>query len=170
MWTIGAVLVGFALVPLTRWPWMNPVVAALVTANILWAGYGMLRESVGGLMDEVSYPKAVAGLRQVISANPEGAIEAHDVRTRRFSNVTFAAFHLVVPGRIAVQDAYTICDRIETALRAEEGEAVINIHKPSSPSCSSPWPISINSLQIAKPPATTRQARYKVPTLDARPG
>jgi cation diffusion facilitator family transporter len=128
VWTTGAVLVGFALVPLTGKLWLDPAVAALVAANILWAGYGMLRESVGGLMDETADPDAVAGLRRVISANADGAIEAHDVRTRRSGNVTFVEFHLVVPGTMAVQDSHEICDRIEAALRAELGEAVINIH------------------------------------------
>lgn len=128
VWTTGGVLVGFALVPLTGWLRIDPAVAALVALNILWAGYGMLRESVGGLMDEVSDPAAVNKLRQVISRHADGAIEAHDVRTRTAGSVTFVEFHLVVPARMAVEDAHAICDRIEAALREEFGQAVINIH------------------------------------------
>jgi len=128
VWTTAAVLVGFALVPLTGWLRLDPLVAALVALNILWAGYGMLREPVGGLMDEVSDPEAVAELRRVIAEHAEGAIEAHDVRTRTAGSVTFVEFHLVVPGRMAVEDAHAICDRIEQALRKQVGEAVINIH------------------------------------------
>ena len=128
VWTTGAVLAGFALVPLTGWLWLDPAVAALVALNILWAGYGMLRESVGGLMDEVADTDAVAGMRRIISANADGAIEAHDVRTRTAGSVTFVEFHLVVPGRMAVEDAHAICDRIEGALRKNLGSAVISIH------------------------------------------
>ncbi len=128
VWTTGAVLAGFALVPLTGWLRLDPAVAALVAANILWAGFGMLRSSVGGLMDEVADPEAVGTLRRIISANADGAIEAHDVRTRTAGSVTFVEFHLVVPGRMAVEDSHAICDRIEAALRAELGDAVINIH------------------------------------------
>ncbi len=128
VWTTAAVLAGFALVPLTGWLRLDPAVAALVAVNILWAGYGMLRESVGGLMDEVSDPDAVTELRRIISESADGAIEAHDVRTRMAGNVTFIEFHLVVPGRMAVEDAHVICDRIEEALRARAGKAVISIH------------------------------------------
>lgn len=128
VWTTGAVLVGFALVPLTGWLRLDPAVAALVALNILWTGYKMLRESVGGLMDEVADPGAVAELRRVIAEHDDGAIEAHDVRTRTAGSVTFIEFHLVVPGRMAVEDAHAICDRIENALRERVGEAVINIH------------------------------------------
>jgi divalent metal cation (Fe/Co/Zn/Cd) transporter len=42
--------------------------------------------------------------------------------------VTFVEFHLVVPARMAVEDAHGICDRLERALREEVGEAVITIH------------------------------------------
>jgi cation diffusion facilitator family transporter len=128
VWTTAAVLAGFALVPLTGYLWLDPAVAGLVAANILWTGYRMLRESVGGLMDEVADPAAVANLRRIISANAGGALEAHDVRTRRSGSVTFVEFHLVVPGRMAVEDSHIICDRIENALRENLGEAVISIH------------------------------------------
>ena len=128
VWTTGAVLVGFALVPLTGFLRLDPIVAALVAVNILRAGYTMLRESVGGLMDEVADPEAVADLRRIISANAQGALESHDVRTRVAGRVTFVEFHLVVPGRMSVEESHVICDRIEEALRDKLGEAVINIH------------------------------------------
>jgi cation diffusion facilitator family transporter len=128
VWTTGAVLIGVALVPLTGWLRLDPLVAALVALNILWTGYGMLRGSVGGLMDEVADPEAVAELRRIISNHAAGAIEAHDVRTRTAGSITFIEFHLVVPNRMAVEDAHAICDRIEDALRKRFGEAVINIH------------------------------------------
>jgi cation diffusion facilitator family transporter len=128
VWTTGAVLVGFALVPLTGYLRLDPIIAGVVALNILWAGYGMLRESMGGLMDEVSDPEAVAAIRRVISENAAGAIEAHDVRTRTAGSVTFVEFHLVVPGRMTVEASHQICDRIEDALRLQLGTAVISIH------------------------------------------
>lgn len=128
VWSTGAVLVGFALVPVTGWLRLDPAVAALVALGILKAGSGMLRASVGGLMDEVADPTTVAKLRQVISDSAEGTIEAHDVRTRTVGSTTFVEFHLVAPGRLAVEDAHAICDRIERGLREHVGEAVINIH------------------------------------------
>jgi cation diffusion facilitator family transporter len=128
VYTTGGVLVGFALVPLTGWLQLDPAVAALVALNILWTGYGMLRESVGGLMDEVADPGLIADLREIIARHADGAIEAHDVRTRTAGSTTFVEFHLVVPARMAVEDAHAICDRIEGALRQHLGQTVITIH------------------------------------------
>jgi len=128
VWTTGAVLVGFALVPLTGYLRLDPLIAGFVALNILWTGYGMLRDSMGALMDEVADPEAVAELRKIISASAAGAIEAHDLRTRTAGATTFIEFDLVVPGTMTVQDAHAICDRVEDALRAHLGNAVINIH------------------------------------------
>jgi cation diffusion facilitator family transporter len=128
VWTTAAVLIAFALVPLTGYLRLDPLVAGFVAVNILWTGYGMLRESMGALMDEVSDPEAVAALRRIISASAEGAIEAHDLRTRTAGAVTFIEFDLVVPGTMTVQDSHDICDRVEAALRTHLGNAVINIH------------------------------------------
>ena len=52
VWTSCGVLLGFWLVSATNWPRLDPIVAGLVGANILRVGYRMLRDSVGGLMDE----------------------------------------------------------------------------------------------------------------------
>lgn len=128
VWTSGALLVGFSLLPLTGWLRLDSVLAALVAVHILRVGFEMTRSSIGGLMDEVTDPRAVEEIRRVIAESADGAIEAHDVRTRCVGSMTFVEFHLVVPGQMAVLTAHEICDRIEIALRHELGEALINIH------------------------------------------
>ncbi len=125
--TVG-VLIGFVLIPLTGWLRLDPAIAGLVALNILWAGYGILRGSFSALMDEVVDPAAVSNMRQLISINAGGAIEAHDVRMRTAGTMTFVEFHLVVPARMIVEDAHEICDRIETAVRDSIGQALITIH------------------------------------------
>lgn len=65
----------------------------------------------------------------LIGEQSAGALEAHDVRTRHAGRMTFVDFHLVVPGSMRVDEAHDICDRVETALKAEMGgEAVVTIH------------------------------------------
>ncbi len=72
-------------------------------------------------MDEVNASETLAELHRVISEHAGGAIEAHDIRTRTAGSVTFIEFHLVVPGRMTVEDAHAICDRVERALRERVG-------------------------------------------------
>lgn len=126
--TSVGVLVGLVLAVLTGIPVLDPLLAALVAVNILWSGWRLILESLGGLMDEAVAPGILERIRQVISENAAGAIEAHDVRTRHAGRMTFIDFHLVVPGGMSVTDAHAICDRIEKALRAEVSDAMITIH------------------------------------------
>ena len=129
VWTSGGVLVGIALVALTGWAVLDPALAALVALNILWSGWGMVREATGGLMDEAPAAEIVTRLKSCIGQHAAGAIEAHDVRIRHAGRMTFVDFHLIVSGDMRVTDAHDICDRIESALKAEiDGEAVITIH------------------------------------------
>ncbi|MGQ3676694.1 cation diffusion facilitator family transporter [Xanthobacter sp. TB0139] len=122
------VLAGFVLVPLTGWAELDPIIAGLVALNILWMGWGLMRESVGGLMDEAAPQEMVARMRELVALHGEGALEAHDLRTRHAGRITFVEFHLVVPGEMKVVDAHAICDRIEKAFDAELDDTIVTIH------------------------------------------
>ena len=125
--TVG-VLVGLALVFLTGWAVLDPILAGLVALNILWSGWGVIRHSVGGLMDVAVPPDTQKTIREVIASNAEGAIEAHDIRTRQAGKLTFIDFHLVVPGVMSVDAAHAICDSIEAKLREAVEDVQITIH------------------------------------------
>lgn len=125
------VLAGLLLIPVTGWHWLDPALAAVVALNILWSGWSLMKESIGGLMDEALPETILSRVREVIAVNAEGAIEAHDLRTRNAGRMTFIDFHLVVPGSMSVTDAHDICDRLERALKNDVKElqdALITIH------------------------------------------
>ena len=116
------------LATLTGWQVLDPLLAALVAMNILWAGWRLMRDSISGLMDEAVTAEVARRIREVISNNAEGAIQAHDVKTRTAGRVTFIEFHLVVPGRMTVASSHQICDRIEDALADAVPGAEVLIH------------------------------------------
>lgn len=122
------VLGGVILAAISGIAVLDPILAALVAVNILWAGWGLMKESLSGLMDEALDPATLATIKQTISAHAIGALEAHDLRTRRAGSMTFIDFHLVVAGSTTVSAAHDICDNLERAIRAEIGEALITIH------------------------------------------
>lgn len=126
--TSAGVIVGLMLAVLTGWAMLDPIMAALVALNILVAGWRVISSSVSGLMDEAVDGEIARKIRAVISESAEGALEAHDIRTRSAGRATFIDFHLVVPGKMSVADAHRICDRIEKALEAEIDGAEVVIH------------------------------------------
>lgn len=126
--TSVGVLAGLALAVVTGIWWLDPLLAAATALYILVSGARVIRDSVGGLMDEAPAAEIVARIRTLVGAHAQGAIEAHDLRTRHAGRLTFLEFHLVVPALMTVADAHEICDRIEAALKAEMEGLVITIH------------------------------------------
>jgi cation diffusion facilitator family transporter len=122
------VLAGVALAAATGYTILDPILAGVVALNVLWSGWGLLKESVGGLLDQAVPDEDLARIRAVIAANADGAIEAHDLRTRHAGRMTFVDFHLVVKGQMTVTEAHDICDRLERAIKAEVTDALISIH------------------------------------------
>ncbi len=125
--TLG-VLAGLTLAQVTGWRILDPVVALLVAANIVWVGWRLLRDSVGGLVDEALPEREADRIEQAIRTNMQGALEVHDLRTRRGGRTTFVTFHLIVPSGMTVEEAHVICDRIETAVGRELPGSFVTIH------------------------------------------
>jgi len=122
------VLGGVGVAALSGIAVLDPILAALVALNILWAGWGLMKESLSGLMDEAIPPATLVAIKKIIATESVGAIEAHDLRTRRAGRMTFIDFHLVVSGATTVSAAHDICDNLERAIRQEIGEVLITIH------------------------------------------
>ncbi len=126
--TSVGVLAGLALATITGWVILDPLLAAVVAINILWAGWRIMSSSVSGLMDESVTADIMAEIRRLIASNADGALQVHDLRTRTAGPATFVEFHLVVPGAMTVARAHDICDRLETALGDYIENAQILIH------------------------------------------
>ena len=124
----AAVIVGVLLAIVTGYAPLDALLAGFVGVAILWSGWVVVRQSVIGLMDVAVDAKTMNSIREIIAGNAEGAIEAHDIRTRQSGRRTFIEFHLVVAGAMSVEAAHAICDRIEARLREAVGEAQITIH------------------------------------------
>jgi cation diffusion facilitator family transporter len=123
-----AVLIGVVLAIATGYAKLDAILAALVGVTILWSGWRLIRESVIGLMDVAVDPQKLSLIKEIISGNASGAIEAHDIRTRQAGRMTFIEFHLVVAGTMSVQAAHEICDHIEAKLRESVEDVHITIH------------------------------------------
>jgi cation diffusion facilitator family transporter len=119
---------GVLLAMVTGWGILDPLLAIAVAGNVLWSGWRLIGASVGGLMDVAPSEAVTTAINAAILRSGDGALEAHDIRSRVAGANTFVEFHLVVPGSMTVSDAHVICDRIENEIRQRLGQATINIH------------------------------------------
>lgn len=102
--TSAAVLLGVGLVAVFRYPVLDALVALGAGANIMWVGFRLIRESVGGLMDIAPSPEALARIEQVLERHRRaGVTDFHAVRVREAGNRRFADLHVLVPGQWSVK-------------------------------------------------------------------
>ncbi len=126
--TSAGVLCGLVLALATGYAILDPLLAMIVAVNILYQGYKVISNSLGGLMDRAVTPAEEAAIRAAISANSSGSLGVHDLRTRRAGAAAFIDFHLVVPADMPVVEAHGICDRLEDAIKAAIPGASLAIH------------------------------------------
>ncbi len=126
--TSTVLALGVGVVAWTDITRLDPALAAAASIAVLCSGYVVVRDSIGGLMDEAPGPEIVEKIRRLVQQYAEGALEVHDLRTRHAGSMTFLEFHLVVPGNMTVAAAHVICDRIEEGIRAEMAGVRTTIH------------------------------------------
>jgi cation diffusion facilitator family transporter len=126
--TSAGVIIGLGLAIAFDQPRLDPLLALIVAINVLWQGWKVIASSVDGLMDRAIDPVDEQRIQDIIKAEADGAIEAHDIRTRMAGRVSFVEFHLVVDGDMSVEASHAICDRLETRLRQQVEGIRVTIH------------------------------------------
>lgn len=118
VWTSAGVLVGLALVLLTDWLWVDPLVALLVAMNILREGVRLVWQASQGLMDEAVEPQVLRTiehtLQDSVAHNPD--VRFDDLFTRKAGQRCFVDVHMHVPGSWTLTQAATLRDQVEKAL------------------------------------------------------
>jgi cation diffusion facilitator family transporter len=125
--TVG-VVVGILLVTLTRWYILDPIVALLVTVNIVWTGVKLLRQTGLGLLDTALPKEDLDVVNQVLDPYRQQDIVFHAMRTRMAGRRRFVSFHVIVPGVWTVLKGHSLCEEIELALHDALPESTIFTH------------------------------------------
>ncbi len=113
VWTSVGVIVGVGVVALTGWQRLDPIVALLVAANVVWTGVRIVQRSIGGLMD-ISLPvEDMAAVRKVLQTYEQTGIQFHALRSRQAGARKFVSVHVLVPGDWTVQRGHELLDKIE---------------------------------------------------------
>ncbi len=120
VWTSLGVVFGVFMAQLTGWLALDPLVALLVAANILWTGVRLLRDTANGLLDRAIPTEDQEKISKILSRYEKEGIQFHAVRTRAAGQRRFVSAHVLVPGRWSVQQGHDLVEQIEKDL----GEAL----------------------------------------------
>jgi len=128
VWTSAGVLVAVGLVAVTGWERLDPLIALVVAANIIWSGVSLMRRSVLGLMDTALPAAPLVTIRQVQERYGGQGITFHALRTRQSGARAFASMHVLVPGDWTVQRGHELLERIEAEIRAAVPNITVFTH------------------------------------------
>jgi cation diffusion facilitator family transporter len=117
-WTSFGVVAGLLLTWITGWLPFDPIVAIVVAFNILWSGGKLVRQSVGGLMDE-SNKDLAKSIRNILDNETKNkGLKYHQLRFRESGSVVWLEFHLLFPRGTLLEDAHKIATEIEGIIKS----------------------------------------------------
>ncbi|MGB3698467.1 MAG: cation diffusion facilitator family transporter [Gordonia sp. (in: high G+C Gram-positive bacteria)] len=128
VWTTAGVVIGVAVVALTGWSVLDPVIAIVVAVNIVFVGYRLVSQSTRGLMDTAIPDTERAAIDAVLDRFRSDGVDFHDVRTREAGHLRFVQLHMLVPGAWSVQRGHDLLEEVEAALHEAVADLVPTIH------------------------------------------
>ena len=128
VWTSVGVVAGVGMVAWTGWQRLDPILALAVAANIIWTGVGIVRRSVGGLMDSALPVEDRVAVWQVLKGHEQAGIKFHALWTRQAGARKFVSLHVLVPGDWTVQRGHQLLERIEDDIRQAVRDSTVFTH------------------------------------------
>lgn len=130
--TSFGVVASLILVLFTKIEMFDPIIAIVLALNILWTGKNLMRESIGGLMNETSdiiINEIAAAFEKEKNNNPTW-IDIHRLRYWKSGDKYMVDFHLTVPYYITIKESHDVQDRMEAIVKntLDTREVEILIH------------------------------------------
>jgi cation diffusion facilitator family transporter len=142
VWSSLAVIAALLLIRFTGWLMWDPVFAVIAALNILRVGLGLIRESLGGLLDEAC-PLIEKQAREVLDTETAArGLAYHNFRHRHSGRAHWVEFHLVFPDEMTVGEAHDRATEIEAAVAAviaPEGRVITHLEPRSAEQRIEPW-------------------------------
>lgn len=128
VWTTIGVVVGVAVVALTGWLRLDPLIAIAVAINILITGGRLIYRSGRGLLDAALPQHEVALVHSTLAQFVTDDVHFHAVTTRESGRDRFVSMHVLVPGAWSVQQAHDLVEEVEAAIEQALPQAIVDTH------------------------------------------
>lgn len=103
--TVG-LLVGLGLIWLTGEAWLDNVVAIIFGTIIGITGYNVLKQSIGGIMDEADYDLVDELVHILHNNRRKNWVDLHNLRVIRFGDKIHVDCHVTVPYYFSVKEGH----------------------------------------------------------------
>jgi cation diffusion facilitator family transporter len=125
VFTSLGVAAGLGLIMLTGIEILDPIVAILVAAFIIFESYQLLKRAFSPLIDTAWKENEILDLENKLKILQ---VNYHELRTRVAGNYRFIDLHIQIPEYVSVGDAHRYCDKIEEELKSVYDNLNVTIH------------------------------------------
>jgi cation diffusion facilitator family transporter len=127
VFTSVGVMAGLLLINFTHWKILDPVIAILVAGLILKAAFDLTLKSIADLADHQLPDVEILSIRSIIDSHKE-VKGYHKLRTRKSGGRREIDIHVQVDKATTLEDAHTVCFKIENAIKEDLPGAYVTIH------------------------------------------
>jgi cation diffusion facilitator family transporter len=128
VYSAAGVLVAMAVIRVTGWNIVDPIIALGVAGLIVKAAYDVIRQSVVELTDVRLPEEEQKILVDCINEHRGQLAGFHAIRGRKAGNQRFIDLHLVMPKNASVEEAHDMCDHLEKDIEERLTNTNITIH------------------------------------------
>jgi cation diffusion facilitator family transporter len=129
VYTSVGVLIGIGIVKISGWIVLDGVVAIGVALNIVWTGYQLMRRSALGLLDSAIPEEERLKITKALDVYKEQHLEYHSLMTRQAGQRKFISLHILLPGKLTIQEGHDMVEKIEKNIRdLFEGPVTVFTH------------------------------------------
>ncbi|MBC3541043.1 cation diffusion facilitator family transporter [Rufibacter sediminis] len=117
-------VIGLGCIYFTNILWLDSVVAIIFGSFITYTGYGIVRNSISGVMDEADHELMDRIITVLNQRRRENWIDLHNMRVIKYGSQLHIDCHLTLPWYFNLQEAHKEVEMLQDMISEEMGDVV----------------------------------------------
>ncbi|RNI21826.1 cation diffusion facilitator family transporter [Rufibacter latericius] len=117
-------VIGLGCIYFTQILWLDSVVAIIFGSFITYTGYGIVRNSISGVMDEADHELMERIITVLNQRRRENWIDLHNMRVIKYGSQLHIDSHLTLPWYFNLQEAHKEVEMLQDMISDEMGDVV----------------------------------------------
>lgn len=110
--TSGGLILGLILIYFTGLVWIDNMIAIIFGGIIIFSGYRLLRDFVGGILDEADLTLVEQVITLLNKARSKNWMDIHHLRIQRFGAGIHLDFHFTLPYYFTLEECHREIDKV----------------------------------------------------------
>jgi len=110
-----------------RFWWIDGVLGLLVSLMLIYAAYSIMMEAVSKILGEEPGEELIREINEIVSSLYDYELHPHHFHLHNYISSKELTFHIIIDGRLTVEEGHAIADTIEKEIR-DKLSIVTTIH------------------------------------------